>query len=142
MQKLIKLQYVTITLWVSLAAVLGSFYFSEVLNLPPCKACWYQRVFTIAMLLVSIVAKFTKEVKAYTMLLVLAIPGWIIALFQTLDEQLGTNLLRIVNCSNTECTDVTFKLLGVFSIPMLALIMFTLLIVMLGYVAWIYHNDK
>ena len=40
------------------AASLGSLFFSEIMELPPCSLCWYQRVFMFPLVLVLFMGLF------------------------------------------------------------------------------------
>ena len=59
---------------VSLVATLGSLFFSEVMLLPPCVLCWYQRICMYPLVVISSVGLLSRDrrVAAYMWPLVLA----------------------------------------------------------------------
>ncbi len=65
-------------------ATLVSLYYSEILDLSPCKLCWFQRVFLfpIPIILFPLIFKGKKEFIYYV--LPLPIIGFFVALYQTL----------------------------------------------------------
>src|SRR4028119_1742179 len=83
---------------IALTAMVGSLFFSEVMQLPPCVLCWYQRIAMyplVAVLAVSILRRDNAE-RAYA--LPLALVGFAIAVYH--------NLLyyKIIPESITPCT--------------------------------------
>ena len=46
---------------VSLLATLGSLFFSEVMGLPPCVLCWYQRIAMYPMVVITSVGLLSRE---------------------------------------------------------------------------------
>ena len=71
-------------LLISLAAVLGSLYFSEVLKLPPCTLCWYQRVFIYPLPLILTAGILNKDYKVYNYVFPLTILGLLLSIYHVL----------------------------------------------------------
>jgi disulfide bond formation protein DsbB len=113
---------------VSLVATSGSLFFSEVMKLPPCVLCWYQRIamYPIAVLLpIAILKGQTHIVRSYILPLVLI--GLVISAYHNL---LYYELIResIVPCSEgISCTSRQIEWLGFITIPLLSLVSFLLI---------------
>ena len=110
-----------------LAAVasLGSLFFSEIMEFPPCSLCWYQRIFMYPMVLVLGVGLLPFDAKVIRYALPLAVGGWLVALYHTLVHG-GVIPESATPCSQgVSCSEEYIELLGFLSIPMLSLLAFT-----------------
>ncbi len=106
------------------SAVAGSMFFSEVMALPPCSLCWYQRIFMFPLPLVLLVGLFPYDPRAPRYGLALALPGLGVALWHTL-LYVGILPESAAPCSQgVSCSQPTFELFGLLSIPMLSLLGF------------------
>lgn len=111
----------------ALVATMGSLYFSEVMNLPPCVLCWYQRIAMyplVAILAVGILRK-DKSVALYA--LPFALAGLGIAVYHNL---LYWKILpeSIAPCTlGISCTTKFFEWFGFITIPFMSLVTFTML---------------
>ena len=117
-----------LSLVVALTATGGSLIFSEVLGLPPCKLCWFQRIFMYPLvpILTLAVGKKDKQVAEYV--LVVAAIGAVIAgyhyalqLNPGLPTTCGTVGLSV------SCTENFFLALGYITIPLMSLSAFLLI---------------
>ena len=73
------------TAWLIAAiATLVSLYYSEILELSPCKLCWFQRVFLFPIPIVLFPLIFNKKRELISYVLPLPIIGFFVALYQTL----------------------------------------------------------
>lgn len=114
------------------AASLGSLFFSEVMDLPPCSLCWYQRIFMYPLVIVLGMGFFPFDRGVVRYGLPLAIGGWLVAAWHTL-LYVGVIPESAAPCAQgVSCAEQTWALFGVFSIPVLSLISFTLLVGLLG----------
>lgn len=69
-----------ITGWViALVATLGSLYFSEVQQYPPCELCWVQRIFMYPLVLILLVGTLLKDTKVFIYSIVFSSIGLIIS---------------------------------------------------------------
>jgi disulfide bond formation protein DsbB len=108
-------------------------FFSEVMELPPCSLCWYQRIFMFPLPVVLFTGLMPTggqdfDARAVRYALPLAVIGWLIALYH-LGLQSGVIPERAAPCTQgVSCTDVTMQLFGFLSIPMLSLLSFTTMI--------------
>ena len=105
-------------------ATLGSLFFSEVMELPPCSLCWMQRVFMFPLALILLVGLFPFDPKVVRYGLPLAAIGAAIALYHLL-LQLGVIPEAAAPCrQGVSCADAQVALFGFVSIPMLSLLVF------------------
>lgn len=106
------------------AATLGSLFFSEVMELPPCSLCWYQRVFMFPLPFVVGAGLFPFDRRVVRYALPLAAVGAAVALYHLL-LQLGVIPADAAPCrQGVSCSDAQLQLLGFLSIPMLSLMAF------------------
>lgn len=115
----------------SLLATLGSLYYSEILNLPPCVLCWYQRITMYPLILILGYAIYKKNRDLVWPALVLAPIGWLIAVYHNL---LYFNILpeAAAPCvAGISCTTKFTGLLETFPIPLQAIVGFTAILVAL-----------
>ncbi|MEK7571563.1 MAG: disulfide bond formation protein B [Patescibacteria group bacterium] len=113
---------------IGLLSTLGSLYFSEIMKLPPCVLCWYQRVAMYPIMIIVAVAIMTKDTKrlpAYV--LPFSISGLFIAIYHNL---LYYNILpeSAAPCINgVSCTTKFFEWFGFITIPFMSMLAFALL---------------
>ena len=109
---------------VAAAATLGSLFFSEVMKLPPCSLCWYQRIFMFPLPVVLLAGLLPYDARAARYALPLALAGIGFALWHTL-LYVGVLPEEAAPCvQGVPCTQPTFTLFGVLSIPVLSLLAF------------------
>lgn len=116
---------------------LGSLFFSEVMELPPCSLCWYQRIclFPLVVLLARGLFPLDRGVVRYAA--PLAAIGWLVAAYHNL-LYVGIIPESMAPCSmGISCTETTLEILGL-SIPALALLSFT---VLLGLLFTLYRRN-
>jgi disulfide bond formation protein DsbB len=118
-------------LWlVSLAATLGSLFFSEVMRLPPCVLCWYQRIAMYPLVVILGAAMLRRQRRAPTGTAALAAIGAVIAAYHVALEWIPA--LDAGACAvSVPCTDVWFRVFGVISLPTMALAAFLLILTLL-----------
>jgi len=115
----------------SLAATLGSLFFSEVMRLPPCVLCWYQRIALyplVAIIAVGISAKdarFTKYCWPFVM------AGGAIALYHNLLYYRWIPESLSACTEGVPCTTRQIEWLGFISIPFLSLLAFAFIAILL-----------
>jgi len=112
-------------------ATLGSLFFSEVMELPPCNLCWYQRVFMFPLPLILFMGLFPFDAKVVRFALPVAVFGWLTAGYHTL-LHVGVIPESVSPCSQgVSCTTSHLNLLGFLSIPLLSLIAFSAVLALL-----------
>lgn len=116
----------------SVIATGGSLFFSEVMLLPPCVLCWYQRILMYPLVLIFTVGLFRKAKESFIYGLSLSVTGLIIAIYHNL---LYYHLIpeSITPCtSGVSCTSRQIEWLGFITIPLMSLMAF-LLITLIGF---------
>ena len=112
-------------------ATLGSLFFSEVMDVPVCKLCWYQRIAMYPMVLILAVGLFPHDPKVVRFAGPMAAVGWFIALFQVLLIA-GIIPESVQPCvKGIPCSETHLSLFGFLNIPALSLITFSLIGVLL-----------
>jgi disulfide bond formation protein DsbB len=119
-------------IWIIISvSILGSLFFSHVMEFAPCVLCWYQRIclFPLVIILTSGLFPFDKSVVKYA--LPLAIAGWLTAFYHNLLYS-GIIPQDLQPCSKgVSCTEKYIDLFGFITIPMLSLISFSIIITLL-----------
>lgn len=110
---------------IALVATVGSLFFSEVMNLPPCVLCWYQRIAMYPLVLIigaGILMRDDHRMKIYA--LPLAFSGLAISIYHNL-LYYGILPESIAPCTEgVSCTSRQIEWLGFITIPLMALVAF------------------
>ena len=114
---------------VALVATFGSLYFSEVRGFEPCTLCWYQRILMYPIILISGVALFQKNARIALTTTVFAIIGGSISLYHYGIQKLTFLSDSAPACGDVSCTAAYINVLGFITIPFLALIAFTIILI-------------
>ncbi len=114
--------------WVIAAlSTLGALFFSEVMQLPPCALCWYQRIFIFPLVLLLPVGLFPFDPRVVRYALPLVVVGTIFSLFQLLLIY-GVIPESVQPCSQgVSCKEVQIQWLGFLSIPLLSFVAFVVM---------------
>ncbi|MFD1851275.1 disulfide oxidoreductase [Oceanobacillus bengalensis] len=114
---------------VSIVATLGSLYFSEIRGFIPCELCWYQRITMYPLSLILGIATFQNDRTVKKYVLPIALIGWFTSLFHYLEQKVP-GFAQIKPCVNgVPCSAEYINWLGFITIPFLAFLAFTLIIV-------------
>ncbi len=112
-------------------ATSGSLYMSEALGWIPCLLCWYQRILMYPLAIITAAGILTNDRRMHRYLLALAVPGMGMSLYHYLYQKsdfvrglLPSSCVVGVPCS----ADYLNWFGGVVTIPFLALIAFTLIV--------------
>ncbi len=115
-------------------ATLGSLFFSEVMDVPVCVLCWYQRIAMYPLVIILAIGLFPLDTGVVRYATPLAAIGWLISLYQLLLIA-GIIPKQAQPCvQGVPCSETHISLLGVFNIPSLALITFTVICILFFYV--------
>ncbi len=113
------------------ASVLGSFFFSEVMELPPCSLCWYQRCFMFPLALILLIGVLRSDKHCVAYALPCAAGGWLLAVYHVL-LHVGVIPESATPCQQgVSCSEAQIELLGFISIPVMSLASFTAVAVLL-----------
>jgi len=114
-------------------ATLGSLFFSEIMELPPCSLCWVQRIFMFPLAIILLVGLFPADGSVVRYAFPLALCGVATAVFHVL-LQLGVIPEKASPCQQgMSCADVSLALFGFVSIPVLSLAVFSAVAALLCY---------
>lgn len=112
----------------ALVATVGSLFLSEIINLPPCVLCWYQRALMYPLVAIIGVGILRTEKKLYQYVLPLAGIGWLIAAYHSLLQWKIIPDALAPCVQGVSCTTVQINYLGFITIPFMALVAFTVII--------------
>ena len=116
---------------VALVATAGSLFFSEVMELPPCVLCWYQRIAMYPLVLIVGAGIITRDVRWKIYALPLSLAGLVVSIYHNL-LYYGLIPENIAPCKQgISCTTVQIEWLGFITIPLMALAAFVLMNVLI-----------
>lgn len=124
---MIKDSLTQIAFCLAVVATAGSLFFSEVMKLPPCVLCWYQRIFMYPLVFIFAVGLFRKSKDTFIHATILASVGLFISIYHNL---LYYKLIpeNITPCTTgVSCTSKQIEWLGFITIPFLSFVVFTLI---------------
>lgn len=117
---------------VAAAATLGALFLSEVMHIPPCVLCWYQRIFMFPLALILPMGLFPFDPRVVRYALPLAIGGWLVAFFHVLVVA-GVIPESLQPCTQgVPCAEIQILWLGFLTIPLLSLAAFTVILALLA----------
>ena len=117
---------------IAAAATLGALFFGEVMGLPICVLCWYQRIFMFSLALILPVGLFPFDRKVVRYTLPLSVPGWLIAVYHQL-LVMGVIPEAIKPCmQGVPCKEQVIQWFGFVTIPLLSIAAFSTIIVLLS----------
>lgn len=112
-------------------STLGALFFGEVMHLPPCVLCWYQRIFMFPLVLILPVGLFPFDRKVARYALPLAVLGWLVAAFHLL-LMAGVIPESIGPCTQgVPCSEKVIEWFGFVTIPLLSVLAFSTIIVLI-----------
>lgn len=116
---------------VATIATLSSLFFSEVMSVPVCKLCWYQRIAMYPLVLILAIGLFPYDPKVVRIAGILTSVGWLVALFHVLLVA-GVIPENVQPCVlDVPCAETHILLLGFLNIPVLSLVTFSLIGILL-----------
>lgn len=112
-------------------SMLGALFFGEVMQLPPCVLCWYQRICMFPLVLILPAGMFPLDLKVVRYALPLATIGWMFAAFHVL-LMAGVIPENIRPCTQgVPCSEKVIEWFGFVTIPLLAVVAFSIIIALL-----------
>lgn len=112
-------------------STLGALFFGEVMQLPPCVLCWYQRICMFPLVLILPVGLFPLDLKVIRYALPLAAIGWLFAVFHVLLIA-GVIPESIKPCTQgVPCSEKVIEWFGFVTIPLLSVVAFSTIIALL-----------
>ena len=123
--------FIYIAWLISLIATLGSLFFSEVMEYPPCVLCWYQRIAMYPLVLILLVGALRSSSEVFFYSTPIAILGWVIALYHNLIHW-GIVPEKLAPCvEGVACSTVYLDWFGFITIPLMALFAFSIILMSL-----------
>ena len=124
--------YLVFVAWlIASVSTLGALFFGEVVKVPTCVLCWYQRIFMFPLALILPIGLFPFDRKVLRYALPLAAIGGLIALYHVLLVA-GVIPETMQPCTQgVPCKDQVMVWLGFVTIPLLALLAFVAIVVLL-----------
>ena len=116
------------TTWmVATIATLGSLFFSEIMDVPICELCWYQRIAMYPLVLILAMGLFPYDPRAVCTATMLTAVGWLIALFHVLLVA-GIIPKNVQPCvQGIPCSETHISWLGFLNVPLFSLLTFSLI---------------
>ena len=112
-------------------STLGSLFFSEIMQFPPCILCWYQRIALFPLVFIFTTGLFSCDKSVVRYAFPLAAAGWFVALYHNLLYS-GIIPEKLQPCSKgVSCTEEYINLFGFLSIPMLSFLSFSTILILL-----------
>jgi len=116
---------------VASASTLGALFFGEVMQLPTCVLCWYQRIFMFPLVLILPIGMFPFDRKVVRYALPLAMLGWVFAMFHLLLIA-GVVPESIKPCAQgVPCSEKVIEWFGFVTIPLLSAVAFSAIVALL-----------
>lgn len=127
--------YLLLGAWlIALVSTLIVIYAGEVLKMPVCHLCWYQRVFMIPLAIQLGIACFRQEYLIAIYTIPLTILGALFALYHYL-LQMVPSLATVSPCatdgSGVRCDVIDWSLFGFITFPLLSLLAFLAILICL-----------
>ena len=123
---------------VTLVAVLGSLFYSEIMNYEPCSLCWWQRVLLFPQVILFLTALKFKDRHVFRYVWRLAFLAGIVALYQLYVQFGGHSILPCTTVSGS-CSKVYVNAFGFLSIPLMSLTV-ALYVLLLAWVDKLHEN--
>lgn len=109
---------------ITLSATVGSLFFSEVMDLPPCVLCWYQRIALYPLVIIIGVGIVARDGHLKNYALPLSLLGLAVAIYHNL-LYYGIIPASITPCTQgVSCTERQIEWFGFITIPLLSLLAF------------------
>jgi len=104
--------------------MVGSLFFSEVMQLPPCVLCWYQRIALFPLVLIMGIGITSRDSRMKSYALPLCLIGLAISVYHNL-VYYGVIPETLSPCQEgVSCKTSQIELLGFITIPLMALAAF------------------
>ena len=116
---------------IACASTLGALFFGEVMKLPPCSMCWYQRIFMFPLVLILPFGLFPFDRNVVRSVLSLVGVGGLLAAAHVLLVE-GIIPEGIAPCrQGVPCSETVIEWFGFVTIPLLSFLAFAMIAVLL-----------
>jgi disulfide bond formation protein DsbB len=110
---------------VSIAAMLGSLYFSEIRHFIPCTFCWYQRILMYPLTIIIGTAYYYGDHKAHRYVLPLSVLGMAVSAYHITLQKIPFMHEFEMCTSGVPCSGEYINWLGFITIPVLSFTAFS-----------------
>lgn len=107
---------------IALLAMLFTLYGSEVMHLPICHLCWYQRICYYPLVIILGIGAYQGDYRAIVYGLPLSILGTLFAAYQTLIQWFPQFEAIGVCGQGPNCSEIHMKLFGFVTYPLLSVL--------------------
>lgn len=121
-------KYLLYIAWIqSLAAMLGSLFYSEIMHYNPCLLCWYQRILMYPLVILIAVGIIRKDPKLDLYVLPFSITGMLLAFYHILLQK-GLLPEAVAPCAiGASCTVKYVGYFGFITIPVMSFAAFAVI---------------
>lgn len=116
----------------ALVATLGSLYLSEIQGYFVCNLCWYQRVCMYPLVVILAIGIREMHGSIYRYVLPFSVIGWFVSLYHVLIQYSVIPEGNGVCTAVGSCIDRYVNLFGIFTIPSLSFIAFSMINIFMG----------
>jgi len=116
------------SVWVlATISTFASLFFSEIMKLPVCSLCWYQRIAMYPLVVILPLALFPFDAKVTRYAGMLVLFGWLTALFHALlvAGYIPENVKPCVQ--GIPCSETHLNIFGFLNMPMMSLLTFSIM---------------
>lgn len=131
---------VILAFFLSLSAVIGSLFYSEVAGFEPCVLCWWQRVFIFPLPVILGVALWKKDKSVFKYIVPLVTLSAVVAIYQSYVYLGGSSLLPCTAVGGA-CSKVYVMAFGYITIPTMSLTI-SLYVMLLTWAKKIYDKNS
>ncbi|MEO8573162.1 MAG: disulfide oxidoreductase [Pyrinomonadaceae bacterium] len=110
--------------FLALSGTVGSLFFSEVMQYPPCVLCWYQRIALYPLVLIIGIGIVTRDNRMKYYALPLCVAGSLVSIYHNL-LYYGVIPDNMTPCTQgVPCNSIQIEWLGFITIPFMSLLSF------------------
>ncbi|ENH95580.1 protein-disulfide oxidoreductase [Gracilibacillus halophilus YIM-C55.5] len=126
-----KSETLSFVIWAqSLVAMLGSLFYSEVMQYIPCELCWYQRLLMYPLVVIYGYALYKKDIRYAFPGIILSGIGLFVSVYHYLVQHVPSLQSAGSSCGAVPCTTVYVDYFGFITIPFQAFIAFLVIFIL------------
>ena len=116
---------------ITLAGMILSLVYSDIIGYAPCTLCWYQRVLLYPEALLLGLALWKEDRTITDYIIALSGIGLLISIYQKYIELGGHSILSVCGASTVSCAKIYVTEFGYITIPVMALTSFAFILVLM-----------
>ena len=125
---------------ITLGAMVGSLFYSEIIGYEACVLCWWQRIFLYPQMFIFALALYRKDRSIFPYITSLTLLALLVALYQTYYDFGGKSLLTCTS-EGGSCSKIYVKEFGYITIPIMSLTV-SLYILLLAWVHKLFRTNN